>query len=173
MDAITMEATLNAPISRVWRAWTEPEQLCPWFALRANVVANRGGPYELFWDLAHSERQSTLGCRITFIQAQRWLGFTWRGPSIFDDLMNENAVVPPPPTHVAVNFTAKGEQTTVRLIHTGWLEGESWTEARAWHVRAWNGVFQNLAAFVEGRRLPVDWSAGAAQDRASPTQEIR
>jgi len=62
---ITMEETLNAPIDRVWRAWTDLEQLCPWLALRATVVPKRGGPYELFWDLAHPERQSTLGCRVT------------------------------------------------------------------------------------------------------------
>jgi len=64
MEAITIEETLKAPIDRVWRAWTDPEQLCPWFALRANVVPKRGGAYELFWDLAHPERQSTLGCRV-------------------------------------------------------------------------------------------------------------
>jgi uncharacterized protein YndB with AHSA1/START domain len=163
MEAITIEETLNAPIDRVWRAWTDPEQLCPWFALRANVVPNRGGPYELFWDIDHPERQSTLGCRVTFIQPQRWLGFTWRGPTIFDDVMNENAAPPPPPTHVAVSFEKIGQRTIARVSHTGWLEGERWAEAHAWHVRAWKAVFQNLAAFVEGRELPVDWSAQARQ----------
>ena len=82
---------------------------------------------------------------------------------MYDDLMNENAVPPPPPTHVAVSFATNGKQTTVRVSHTGWLEGERWSEARAWHVRAWKAVFQNLAAFVEGPRLPVDWLAQAAQ----------
>ena len=77
--------------------------------------------------------------------------------------MNENAVPPPPPTHVAVSFTNHGEQTIVRVSHTGWLQGERWAEARAWHVRAWRAVFKNLAAFVEGRRLPVDWLERAAQ----------
>ena len=87
----------------------------------------------------------------------------WRGPSMYDDVMNENAVPPPPPTHVTVSFATNGEQTTVRVSHTGWLEGERWAEARAWHVHAWKAVFQNLAAFVEPGRLPVDWSAPAVQ----------
>jgi hypothetical protein len=77
--------------------------------------------------------------------------------------MNENAVPPPPPTHVAVSFEKIGERTIVQVSHTGWLEGEKWAEAHAWHVRAWKAVFQNLAAFVEGRELPVDWSAQARQ----------
>jgi uncharacterized protein YndB with AHSA1/START domain len=163
MEDINIEQSLNAPLDRVWTAWTDPKQLCPWFALRANVVPKRGEAYELFWDLAHPELKSTLGCRITFIQPQRWLGFTWRGPTIFDDLMNENAVAPPPPTHVTVRFVPHGEQTTVHVSHTGWLEGARWAEARAWHVQAWKAVFKNLAAFVEGRELPVDWLTLPAQ----------
>lgn len=163
MEAITMEKTLHTPVESVWRAWTDPEQLCPWFALKANVVAERGGPYELFWDPSHPDRQSTLGCRITFIQPQRWLGFTWRGPTVFDDLMNENAVPPPPPTHVTVSFVPDGARTTVRVNHTGWMDGERWAEARAWHVRAWSAVLENLAAFLEGRKLPVDWQGQATQ----------
>lgn len=78
--------------------------------------------------------------------------------------MNENAVPPPPPTHVTVNFTRNGDRTVVRVSHTGWLDGERWAEARTWHVRSWKAVFENLAAFVEGRKLPVDWSALAAED---------
>jgi hypothetical protein len=62
-----------------------------------------------------------------------------------------------------VGFTGNGEQTTVLVRHTGWLEGERWAEARAWHVYAWKAVFQNLAASVEGRKLPVDWLAQAEQ----------
>jgi uncharacterized protein YndB with AHSA1/START domain len=163
METITIEETLNASIDRVWRVWTDPEQLCPWFALKANVVPKRGGPYELFWDPTHQDRMSTLGCRVTFIQPQQWLGFTWRGPTMYDDLMNENAVPPPPPTHVTVNFARNGERTVVRVSHTGWLEGKRWAEARDWHLRSWKAVFQNLAAFLEGRKLPVVWSDSAAR----------
>ncbi len=48
MEDINVEQSLNAPIERVWSAWTDPGQLCPWFALKANVVPKRGGPYEFF-----------------------------------------------------------------------------------------------------------------------------
>lgn len=40
MEAITIEETLKAPIGRVWRAWTDPEQLCPWFALKELAAPN-------------------------------------------------------------------------------------------------------------------------------------
>jgi hypothetical protein len=72
--------------------------------------------------------------------------------------MNENAVPPPRPTRLGVNFTSNAEQTRVGASHTGWLEGET----RAWHVRAWKAVLQTLAIFVEGRKLLVNWRARAA-----------
>ena len=156
---ISVEQKVNASIDRVWQAWTDSIQTGIWFAARANIQPERGGAYELFWDLAHPERDSTLGCRVTFVQPQKWLGFTWRGPSIFDDLMNENASPPSPPTHVTVQFEAQGNQTAIRVTHVGWGDSPRWNEARNWHIRAWAGVIQNLAAFLEGRELPINWKA--------------
>ena len=76
---------------------------------------------------------------------------------MFDDLMNENASPPPPPTHVTVQFEPQGNQTAIRVNHIGWGSSPRWTEARNWHIRAWAGVIQNLAAFMEGRELPINW----------------
>ena len=154
---ITIERRLNASIDRVWRAWTDSTQTGTWFAAGSNIQPERGGAYELFWDLAHPERESTIGCRVTFIQPKKWLGFTWRGPSVYDDLMNENASPPPVPTHVTVQFEPQGDQTVVHITHSGWGTSQQWDEARSWHIKAWDGVIQNLEAFLEGRELPFKW----------------
>ncbi len=45
---LVVEKALRAPIGRAWSAFTEPERLRRWFARKANVEAERGGPYELF-----------------------------------------------------------------------------------------------------------------------------
>jgi uncharacterized protein YndB with AHSA1/START domain len=157
LGGIVIEQTLTASIDRIWRAWTESAQAGTWFAAKANIWPERGGAYELFWDPAHPDRDSTLGCRVTFIQPQQWLGFTWRGPSLYDDLMNENASPPPSPTHVTVQFESQGHQTVVRVTHTGWGAGQRWMEARNWHIRAWASVIQNLMPFLEGHELPFNW----------------
>lgn len=156
-NEITIEQRLNASIDRVWQAWTDSVQAGTWFAAGANIQPERGGAYELFWDLAHPERDSTIGCRLTFIQPKKWLGFTWRGPFIYDDLMNENATPPPPPTHVTVQFESQKDQTEIQVTHIGWGAGPRWDDARNWHIRAWAGVIQNLMAFLEGRELPNKW----------------
>ena len=50
-------------------------------------------------------------------------------------LMNENAMAPPAPTHVAVACELDGLQKLVRISHTGWGSRPHWAEARAWHKR--------------------------------------
>src|SRR5215212_2713599 len=79
-ESIVVERILNAPVEHIWQAFTDPELLKRWFAKEVKVVAERGGLYELFWEPANPERNSTLGCRITHAEPQRWLAFTWRGP---------------------------------------------------------------------------------------------
>ena len=171
LEPITLNLSLNAPVERVWQAWTVSDEVARWFAEQANVVAERGGPYELFWEPAHPERNSTLGCRITILQPQAWLGFTWRGPALYDEVMNENASPPPPPTHVRVGFAAAGEQTAVRILHSGWGSGPGWSQARTWHIRSWDAVCSNLAACVDGREIPFDWKLLREQrEKAAATE---
>ena len=153
-ESIVVERILNAPVEHVWQALTDPELLKRWFAKEAKVVAERGGPYELFWEPANPERNSTLGCRVTHAEPQRWLAFTWRGPTIYDDPMNEGDP-PPRPTWARVRFERHGEgKTAVRVEHLGWGVGERWEEARAWTERAWGNALENLAAFLHGGTLP-------------------
>ncbi len=82
-EIISYDQLIPAPVDSVWRAWTDPRQVQTWFAKRANVSAKVGGPYELFWDLAHPEGTSTMGCRVTEATYPERLAFTWRGPAPF------------------------------------------------------------------------------------------
>jgi len=146
MGPIVIEVELEAPVERVWRAWTEPDELASWLTELANVRMEVGGPYELFWEPEHPERNSTLGCTITALEPNRLLAFTWKGPVPYADLMN----IEPPPTSVTVSFQASGpECTIVRLEHVGWGSGPRWEEARAWHVKAWQEAFARLKRHVE------------------------
>lgn len=69
--------------------------------------------------------------------------------------MNEGD--PPPPTHVTITLTPAGG-TDLRVRHTGFGGGEGWTNALAWHERAWNRCLDNLEAHVSERPLPVPWA---------------
>jgi uncharacterized protein YndB with AHSA1/START domain len=145
-----MEASIDAPLDLVWRAWTETERITEWFAPAANIVAEDGGAFELFFDPADHTHMSTIGCVVTAIEPMERLAFTWKGPDQFTQLMNE----PLPATSVDVKFQEEGDRTCVRIEHDGWGEGGMWVEARDWHLKAWEGVLQSLkSGFKTGEGL--------------------
>jgi uncharacterized protein YndB with AHSA1/START domain len=70
---IEMNRHVQAPVKTTWDAFVDPAQVGTWFAARANVVPERGGAYDLFWQPNDPEHQSTIGCRITAIAQGRYL----------------------------------------------------------------------------------------------------
>ncbi len=140
-NSITVELAFDAPAAKVWAAWTDGSQLTKWLTEKANVRAELGGPYELFWEPDHPERNSTLGCKVTAVEANEHLAFTWRGPMPYAHLMNNGEL---PPTHVDVRLDSRGGKTIMRFEHLGWGTGKEWDEAKAWQEKAWRGAFEQL-----------------------------
>ena len=147
MEPLRIEISIEAPFDLVWRAWTEPDRITSWFAPEANVEAKPGGAFELFFGPADYSQECTRGCVFTAVEPMRRLGFTWKGPSQFADLMNDIE----PLTSVYVTFHEGNGVTRVVVVHNGWGDGEEWTEAREWHRRAWKGVLVSLRSTLESR----------------------
>ncbi|UCH57813.1 MAG: SRPBCC domain-containing protein [Candidatus Bathyarchaeota archaeon] len=145
MSSLRMDVRIEAPIDLVWSAWTEPERITVWFAPEANIEARSGGPFELFFDPDDHSHECTKGCVFTLVEPKCMLGFNWKGPSMFADLMNDIE----PLTSVEVTFHDEGEATRVIVEHSGWGEGKDWAEAREWHRRAWEGVLTSLKSALE------------------------
>jgi uncharacterized protein YndB with AHSA1/START domain len=146
---IVQSARLHCSTERAFELFTQNEHLQNWLTAIADVEPEVGGRYELFWDPDDPERNSTLGCKITALEAETLLAFEWKGPPQFR-FMNEAD----PLTHVTVFFAPSAELLTpctdVYLIHTGWGTGSDWEEARTFYVRAWDGAFSELETLVNG-----------------------
>jgi uncharacterized protein YndB with AHSA1/START domain len=146
LEPIVLEVAVAAPIDRVWKAWTDADQLVTWLTNAATVQARVGGPYELFWEPDHPERNSTQGCQITGMSEYEWISLNWKGPEQYADLMNSE----PLPTAVRVLFRAAGPgQTIVCLEHAGWGDGPRWAAARQWQERAWQVALTALQRQLE------------------------
>src|SRR5687768_6480874 len=85
---ITKELQLNCPPEKAFLYFTENRLLEKWLALRADVVPEPGGKYELFWKPDDPENNSTKGCRILALKKNRYLCFEWTGPEQFKHFMN-------------------------------------------------------------------------------------
>jgi uncharacterized protein YndB with AHSA1/START domain len=132
--------------------FTQNENLVKWLTVEANVEAKLGGKYELFWNPADRKIDSTIGCRITSFLPDTLLGFDWKGPGKYKELMNGVD----PLTHVSVFFLpveANGaRRTVIHLIHSGWRSAPEWEGAWDYFTTAWALSFNRLKQLVDNDR---------------------
>ena len=157
MDKILHHSVrLHCDAEQAFKLFTSNEHLQSWLAAIADVEPMVGGKYELFWNPEESENDSTLGCKITAIEAGKLLSFEWRGPKQYKHFMNKAD----PLTHVVVFFVPCSEEnsptpcTEVHLIHLGWRSSAEWEEARLWFEKAWDSAFERLGT-VHSRPHPL------------------
>jgi uncharacterized protein YndB with AHSA1/START domain len=145
MSALQVEIEVASSIELVWWAWTRGDRVVKWFAPDARIEPFLGGSYELFFNPANRDQMGTKGCIITLIQPKERLGFTWKGPDDFVDLMNQEDAL----TYVLVTLSEEAGKTKVLIEHFGWGEGEEWEKARSWHQMAWTQVLSSLKSALE------------------------
>jgi uncharacterized protein YndB with AHSA1/START domain len=145
MDRIVYQpVSLRCDAARAFEMFTINESIESWLAPLARVEPREGGRYELFWDLENRDQNSTIGCKVTAIERDRFLAFEWKGPTQYLHFMNDSD----PLTHVVVFFIPYVEEevarTEVHLIHSGWRGSPEWEEARQWFEQAWHVAFEEL-----------------------------
>ena len=140
---IQIQIELNCDISEAFKLFTVSEKLESWLPEKAEVEPKIGGKYELFWDPQNPDINSTIGCRITSFEKDKFLSFEWKGPEIFQSFMN----FCDPLTHVVVVFTQSlkdPKKSLVYLFHSGWRDDPGWHKARNYFEKAWSGALTNL-----------------------------
>ncbi|MFX1324168.1 MAG: SRPBCC domain-containing protein [Promethearchaeota archaeon] len=150
-DIILIREELNCDISTTFNFFTKVELLEGWLTEKADVEPKYGGNYELFWDPENPEINSTIGCKITGIETNKFISFNWKGPVQFKSFMN-NA---DPLTHVVVFFnTDHPNKTNIYLFHTGWRKDPEWQNARTYFEDAWSNALKGLKEKVNNKILP-------------------
>jgi uncharacterized protein YndB with AHSA1/START domain len=143
---IVFDIPVGVPVQKAWNAWTHSSELEKWLTAKADVNPVLGGAYELFWEPEKPTQNSTMGCKVTALVAERMISFTWKGAVPFADLMNNE----PLPTWVAVTFEANSPNSTiVHFRHSGWGSSMRWQQARQWQEDSWRTAFSELKNYLE------------------------
>jgi uncharacterized protein YndB with AHSA1/START domain len=139
------EMVVNAPIGRVWEAWTTEDGIRSFFAPDCSIDLRVGGRFELYF-LPDGEpgKRGSEGVTFMAIQPEKMLSFTWNAPPHLPEARAQF-------THVVVRFFAVDEgRTRVTLRHDGWGEGGQWDDAFDYFRRAWlEAVLPGLARRFE------------------------
>jgi uncharacterized protein YndB with AHSA1/START domain len=142
-NIIQIKIDLNCDISQAFNFFTINAKLESWLPEKAEVEPKVGGKFELFWEPKNRKINSTIGCKITSFEKNKFLSFEWKGPERFQSFMN----FCDPLTHVVVVFSFCSDdpkKTTLFLFHSGWRDGPEWQKARDYFQKAWSGALINL-----------------------------
>ena len=142
-NIIQIVIALNCDVSEAFDFFTVNEKLESWLPEKAEVEPIVGGKYELFWDPQNRLINSTIGCKITSIEKNKFLSFEWKGPEMFQSFMN----FCDPLTHVIVVFSPSSndpQKTTLYFFHSGWRDDPEWQKAHNYFEKAWSGALTDL-----------------------------
>jgi uncharacterized protein YndB with AHSA1/START domain len=163
---LAAEFEVNAPIEKVWEAWTTPQGIKTFFAPDCKVDLRVDGAYEIYVaPEAKPGERGGEGMRILGLEPMRRFAFTWGAPPTIPYVRGQR-------TMVILEFEKKDDRRTlVRFTHLGWGEGAHWDEAYEYFEHAWNEVV--LPRFRYAMEVgAVDWKKTPNLPPVAPTLKI-
>jgi uncharacterized protein YndB with AHSA1/START domain len=136
-DAVIIERTLNAPVTRVWKALTDVDQMREWYFDLKEFKPQVGFEFEFV--VEHEGNKYHHLCRVTEVVPAKKIAYTWRYKGEPGDSL------------VTIRLSSDGEKTHLKLTHTG-IETfpKTPTYARKNFEAGWTAIIgTELKQFVE------------------------
>ena len=147
---IEISKTIDVPPERVFQALTEAGELERWFPSTADSDPRTGGGFEYRFEFPNEpERDHRYGGAYHEVAANERVSYPWSGK------LGE--------TRVDVELRESGEATEVTLRHTGWREGDEWSESLkgADRLRFTSNVFTRVRACTAEGKIDLMLKGGA------------
>ncbi len=132
---ITIEATVNAPIERVWAYWNEPEHIKNWAFASDD------------WHCPASENDLRVGGKFSSTMAAKDGSFSFDFWGIYDEVDTNKyiAYTLGDDRKVSVTFTSDGDSTHIIQI----FEAEE-TNPVEMQQGGWQAILNNFKKYAEG-----------------------
>ena len=137
--SLILRRTMKAPVSRVFEAWTRPEQILRWWGPRpitcseAQVDLRVGGAYRIGNRLPDGSLIFIFG-EFELVEPPHRLAYSW--------FVERPGGVVSEASRVLVRFEPHAEGTELIIVHER-IETEA---LRGDHQQGWSGCLDNLAA---------------------------
>jgi uncharacterized protein YndB with AHSA1/START domain len=136
-ESVIVERTLNAPVTRVWKALTDVDQMREWYFDLKEFKPQVD--FEFEFSVEHEGTTYHHLCRVTEVIPEKKIAYTWRYKSEPGDSL------------VTIELIAEGDNTRLKLTHTG-IESFPRTPAyaRKNFEQGWTAIIgTELKQFVE------------------------
>jgi len=139
--AIEKTIEIEAPVSAVWKALTDAEELTNWFPLEAKVTPGKDGRIWMSW---RNEHQFEDNIEIWEPNKHLRLIPNTEGKDDLPDFI----------TQIAMDFylESKGNKTVLRLVQSGFSAEEDWDELYDATHRGWDFQLRALQHYLERHR---------------------
>jgi uncharacterized protein YndB with AHSA1/START domain len=136
-EDVIKEITIDAPVSKVWKALTEPEQIVNWLMPPENFELKVGTTFNMLGTSKGVEYPHI--CTITEIIPEKKLSYTW---AVKDKLSD---------TLVTYELEDQNGKTKLTLTHSGWDKVKLTTEGthRDDYNNGWEHVIPGLKKYLE------------------------
>jgi uncharacterized protein YndB with AHSA1/START domain len=144
---LKLERLIKAPRERVFKAWTDPEQIKQWFVPCGKVGdvttpsaksdARVGGKYRIQTRKADGEYFTAAGTYREVTPPEK-LVFTWAWEK--DGSGDDYGELEPDDTLVTIEFLAKGNDTLLVFTHEKFAS----TESRDRHLEGWTRILDGF-----------------------------
>ena len=142
-DPIIVERTFTIPVSKVWKAITDKDEMKAWYFDLVEFKAEEGFRFE-FTGGPSPEKQYQHLCEVIEVIPNQKLVYSWRYEGHAGN------------SFVSFELFETGDQTLLRLSHSGI---ESFPEdnpdlAVGNFIKGWNDiVHKNLKGYLEGKKI--------------------
>lgn len=133
-NTITVEATVNAPVSKVWKLWTGAEHITNWCSASDD------------WHAPYAENDLKVGGKFSTTMAAKDGSFSFDFGGIYD-VVEENKLIEytmGDGRHVSVTFEQQGNQT--KVIETFDAENQNSEEMQR---SGWQAILDNFKRYTE------------------------
>jgi uncharacterized protein YndB with AHSA1/START domain len=131
---ITVEATINAAIQKVWKLWTNPEHIIHW-----NNASED-------WCTPKAENDLNFGGKFVFKMEAKEGSFGFEFEGIYTDVKNNELIAykMADERQVKINFTSEGDNT--KIIETFEAEDINTIDLQR---KGWQAILNNFKKYVE------------------------
>jgi len=139
---LTVTRVINAPCEKVFRAWTEPQQLAQWFSpqdveLRDFTADLKiGGAFRIHYTGRRGEFIATGNYEEIILNRRLKFSWTWEHYAMPDSV-------------VMVDFEDLGQTTRLTLRHEGLPDQEDVDQ----HTHGWTSMVEKFAQLIQQNKI--------------------
>jgi len=146
-NPVIVEGKIPAPVSKVYGAWTNPEEIVHWFGLNAGAMLSAeidlqvGGAWRFLMSESDTAVNYLQGNYLT-IEPEECLSFTWQHVVLgCEGGVEEETDI----STVTITFRDDGDETYLHLCHEGIVK----PDGRLGVGKGWNATLGNLSDWLQ------------------------